>query len=89
MAMSVSAHGTSRGRARAYLLAHLLHVSGVVEGLDGDGQKDIEEHKGSHNDSEAEEDDGDPAHVKNAAVRLNAIVHDGVPILARQHLGWR
>ena len=69
-----------------YLLALQLHIFSVVERFDCDSQKDVQEDEGADNKGDAEEDNGNPALVKDAAVSLNARVHDPIPVFARQHL---
>lgn len=65
--------GKKKEGSPTYLVLHL------AEGLDDDGDNQVEQHELAEHDEQHEERHGEPR------VR-HAVVHDEVPVLARQHL---
>ena len=72
------------------LLLHGGHLLGLAQTVDGDGQEDVEQGVVAEHGEEDEVERLDQAGL-GAALGLDAVVHDLVPVLARENLereGW-
>ena len=69
-----------------FLLALVLERVRVREVVDGDGEEDVEQDVVAAHEQDDEVQGGHDADGVDAAERLDAVVHDHVPVLAGQDL---